>query len=171
MEYGQRVIIKFLFNKRVDARQIAEKLRVQFHEDAYAPRRIQFWITELRRDREDLHDEPRTGRPSAENLPTKIQELLDENPFDSARSMGEILQVSHSTVLKHLHENLQFYAFHLRWVPHPLTPELREQRRVYASEMIPILPAAAHDRWHHPVTGDEFWLLLSYSPLRVRTLS
>jgi hypothetical protein len=34
-----------------------------------------------------------------------------------------------------------FQSFHLRWVPHLLTPELREQRRVYASEMIPILAA------------------------------
>jgi transposase len=92
MEYGQRVIIKFLFNKGADARQIAEGLRAQFHEDACALRTLQFWITELRRGREDLHDEPRTGRPSVENLPTKIQELLDEKPFESARSMAEILQ-------------------------------------------------------------------------------
>jgi hypothetical protein len=75
MGYEQRVVIKFLFNKRVDARQIAEKLRAQFYKDAYALRTAQFWITELQRGREDLHDEPRTGRPSAENLPTKIQEL------------------------------------------------------------------------------------------------
>jgi Mn-dependent DtxR family transcriptional regulator len=60
------------------------------------------------------------GRPSAENLPTKIQELFDENPFASARPVAEILQVSHSTVLKHLHEDLQFQTFHLRSVPHLL---------------------------------------------------
>jgi transposase len=75
MEYGQRVIIKFLFNEGADARQIAQRLRAQFHENADALRTVQFWITELRRGREDLHDEPRTGRSSAENLPPKIQEL------------------------------------------------------------------------------------------------
>jgi hypothetical protein len=58
-----------------DARQIAEGLRAQFYEEAYALRTVHIWITELRRGREDLHDEPRTGRPSADNLPTKIQEL------------------------------------------------------------------------------------------------
>jgi transposase len=126
MESEQRVIIKFLFNEGADAPQISERLRAQFHGDAYALRTLQFWITELRLGREDLHDEPRTGRPSTENHPTKIQELLDENPFESARSMAEILQVSHSTVLKHLHEDFRFQSFHLRWVPHVLTPELRE---------------------------------------------
>jgi hypothetical protein len=106
MEYEQRVIIKFLFNRPADARQIAERLRAQLHEDAYALRTVQFWTTELRRGREDINDEPRTGIPSTDNLPTKIQEPFDENPFESGRSIAEILQVSHSTVLKHLHEDL-----------------------------------------------------------------
>jgi hypothetical protein len=69
--------------------------------------------------------------------------------------MDEILQVSHSTVLKHFHENLHFQSFHLRWVLHPLTPKLREQRRYYVSEIILILTAADRDGWHHLVTGDE----------------
>jgi hypothetical protein len=123
------MIIKFHFKEEADAHQIAERLRAQFHEDAYALRTIHFWITELRQGQEDFHHEPRMGRPSAENLPTKIQELLDENPFKSVQSMAEILQVSHSPVLKHFHEDLQFQSFHLRWVPYLLTPELREQRR------------------------------------------
>jgi hypothetical protein len=41
MEYEHRVIIKFLFNEGADARQIAERLRAQFHGDAYAPRTVQ----------------------------------------------------------------------------------------------------------------------------------
>jgi hypothetical protein len=167
MEYEQRLIIKFLFNEGDNAHQIAERLIVQFHEDAYALRTVPFWITELRRGREDLHDEPRTGRPLAENFPTKIQELLEENPFESARLMAGIIQVSHSTVLKHLYEDLEFQSFHLCRVPHLLTPELREQRRAYASEMIPILAAAAYDGRHHLVTGDRSWFFLSYSLRRM----
>jgi hypothetical protein len=42
MESEQRVIIKFLFNGGADARQIAERLRTQFHENAYALREVQF---------------------------------------------------------------------------------------------------------------------------------
>jgi hypothetical protein len=40
MEYERRVIVKFLFNEVADARQIADRLRAQFHEDAYAPRTV-----------------------------------------------------------------------------------------------------------------------------------
>jgi hypothetical protein len=77
-----------------------------------------------------------SGREGHLHLAAKIQELLDQNPFESARSMAETLQVSHSTVLKQLHEDIHFQSFHLRWVPHLLTPESREQRRGYGSEMI-----------------------------------
>jgi hypothetical protein len=52
-----------------------------------------------------------------------------------------------------------------------LTPELREQRCGYAREMIPVLPAAAQDGWHHLVTGDEWWFVLFYSPRRMWTLT
>jgi hypothetical protein len=35
MEYDQRVIIKFLWNKRADARQITARLLTQFAEHVY----------------------------------------------------------------------------------------------------------------------------------------
>jgi hypothetical protein len=40
MEYEQHVTIKFLFNEDTDARQAADRLRAQFHENAYALRTI-----------------------------------------------------------------------------------------------------------------------------------
>jgi hypothetical protein len=49
MEYGQRVIVRFLFNHGLDARQITEKLKAQLHEDAYSFRTVEFWIGEVQR--------------------------------------------------------------------------------------------------------------------------
>jgi hypothetical protein len=51
MEHDQRVIIKFLWNERADARQIAARLQAQFAENAYQLRTVEFWITEIRRGR------------------------------------------------------------------------------------------------------------------------
>jgi hypothetical protein len=163
MEYEQRVIIKFLFNDGLDPRQIVEKLEAQFHKNGYSLRAVQFWSGEVRRGREDLRDVPRGGRASEEHITAKIQELLNQNPFDSGHPRPETLHISHSTVLKHLHDEVHFQSFYLRWVPHRLMPELREQRCRLAREMILGLTAAARDGWHHFVTGDESWFFLFYS--------
>jgi predicted NUDIX family phosphoesterase len=62
MEYDQRVIIKFTFNEQCNANQIVEGLAAHFREDAYSLRSVQFWIGEIKRGREDLHDAQRSGR-------------------------------------------------------------------------------------------------------------
>jgi DNA-binding MurR/RpiR family transcriptional regulator len=90
------------------------ELETRFHEDAYSLRAVQFWIGEVRRGREDFQDEPRPGTPSEEHVTAKIQELFDQNPFTSARSIAETLHISHSTVLKHFHDDLHFQSFYLR---------------------------------------------------------
>jgi FtsZ-binding cell division protein ZapB len=51
-----------------DANEIAERLEAQFHEHAYSLRSVQFWIEEIKRGREDLHDAQRSGRRPIESL-------------------------------------------------------------------------------------------------------
>jgi hypothetical protein len=59
MEYEQRVIIEILDNDGLVTDEIEEKLKTQFAQDRYSLHRAQFWIAEVKRGREDLHDEPR----------------------------------------------------------------------------------------------------------------
>jgi hypothetical protein len=114
MGHEQRVIIKFLVNYGLGADEIEEKLRTQFTENAYSLRTMQFWIAGMKRVCEDIHDEPHPGRPPAADFKRRTQEVLDHNPFESARSIAEILQISHSTLLKHLQEDLGFQCCSLR---------------------------------------------------------
>jgi hypothetical protein len=155
MEYDQRVIIKFLWEERADTHQIAAKLQEQFAEHSYQLRTVQFWIAEIWRGRQDLHDEMRSGGHPLDGLDNKILAILDKSPFESAHSIAERLFVAHSTVLQHLQEWLGFKSFHLPWVPHPLTGDLRDKRMEYTGAMLPFLHAAERDGWHHLVTGNE----------------
>jgi hypothetical protein len=88
---------------------------------------VQFWITEVRLGRQDLHDEIRTGRPPLDDLDAKILAILDKSSFESARSIAATLCVAHSTVLLYLHDSIGFRSFHLYWMPHLLTHNLREK--------------------------------------------
>jgi hypothetical protein len=72
MDHDQRVIIKFLWNERADAHQITARLQAQFVEHAYQLETVQFWIAEMRRGRQDLHDDSRSGTPPLADLDGKI---------------------------------------------------------------------------------------------------
>jgi hypothetical protein len=167
----QRVIVKFLFNDGLDARQITEKLRLQFYKDAYSFDAVRFWIGEMRRVREGLHDRRWRGRWSHEHIAATIQQLLTENPFESARPTAETLDISHCPVLKYFHEDFHFKSFYLRWLPHLLTQQLRELRYQRVSEMISVLTFTARDDWHHFATRDESRLFVIYSARRIWILT
>jgi hypothetical protein len=103
MEYDQRVITRFLWNEGIHANQITARLQAQFREHAHELRTIRFWIVEIRFDREDLHDEFRTGRPPLDDLDAKIVAILDKSLFESTWLLAERLRVDRIKVLEHLH--------------------------------------------------------------------
>jgi hypothetical protein len=155
MEYDQRVIIRFLLNEKINAHEIVQKLQAQFDEHAYKPRRVRFWITEARFDRQDLHDEICTGKSPLDDLDAKILDILDKSPFEAACLISEILGIAHLTVLLHLHDSIGFNSFHLYWISHLLTNDLRKKRKEYAKAILPFLHAAERDIWYYLMTGEE----------------
>jgi hypothetical protein len=160
MEDEQRVIIKFLTNESVDAHEIYIGLSAQFGEPTYTLRRIQFWVHEIQRGRRNLHGEHRSELPAFDYIDAKIISRLEKAPFESARSIAEVLNVDHSTVLYCLHEKLGFKSYCLQWVPHLSTGELRAKRKEFTGLMIPDLEVARKDGWRHLVIGDESWFCL-----------
>jgi hypothetical protein len=106
MESEQRVIIKFLTNKSVDAHEIHTRLSALFGEQTYALRPIQFWVRETQCGREDLHDDHRSGRPALDYIDGKIISILAKVPFESANSIGQVLNMDDATVFHRLHDNM-----------------------------------------------------------------
>jgi hypothetical protein len=129
MEYDQTVIIKFLWNEGADPRQIADRFQAQFAEHSYELRIVRFWIAEILRGHQDLHDEIRSGRLPLDDLDSKISAILKKSPFESSHSIAERLLIAQSTVLRHLHESIGFKSFHLNWVPHLLSRDFAKNER------------------------------------------
>jgi hypothetical protein len=62
-----------------------------------------------------LDDEPRPGRPPIDFLDIQILSSPEKQPFQSAYSLAEILDISHTTPLNHLRDSLgmKFLSFTL----------------------------------------------------------
>jgi hypothetical protein len=54
--------------------------------------------------------------------------MLEEEQLSSAYPLAEALDVSPAAVLSRLHNSLGMKNFHLRWIPHQLTDDLRQVR-------------------------------------------
>jgi hypothetical protein len=61
MQYEQRMIIRFLANRKWDANNIAAALKKDFGQDVYALGTVLGWLVEIRRGRQDLHELHRSG--------------------------------------------------------------------------------------------------------------
>jgi hypothetical protein len=75
--------------------RMSARLQAQFAEHAYQLRAVQFWITEIRQGRQDLHDEIRSRRRPLDDLDGKILAIFDKSLFESAHSIAENLLVAH----------------------------------------------------------------------------
>jgi hypothetical protein len=126
MEYHQRVIIWFLWNGRINANQITDRLQAQFGKHADKLQIARFWIAEIGFGRQDLYDEICTGKDPLDDPDAKILAIFAKFPFKSAYSIAERLHVGHATVMKYLHVLIRFKSFHLRWVLHPLRDDLSQ---------------------------------------------
>jgi hypothetical protein len=62
----------------------------------------------MQRGGEDVHGEHRSARPAVDYINTKIVSILEKVPFKCARSIAQVLNVDHATLLHRLQEKLEF---------------------------------------------------------------
>jgi hypothetical protein len=117
MELEQRIMIRFLYRKHAEPRDIHARRVEQFDDAAYSLRSVQRWCRYILQGRELLNNEHRSGRRPIDFLDIQILSSVEKQHFHSAYSIIEIIDVSHTRVLNHLRDSLGMKLFHLRWRP------------------------------------------------------
>jgi hypothetical protein len=159
VSYGQRVIIQCLHKEKVHPAQIHRRLSTQYGLETYSFRSVQHWHQLFDCKRQNLHDDPRSGRPPIDHLDAKIITCVEREPFSSAYSLAEALDMSPATVLSRLRNSLGMKSFHLGWVPHQLTDNLRETDDLWqvkaakCSELLRALEAIQRIHFRHIITS------------------
>lgn len=158
----QRYVIKYLHRKKTKTEDIVKELKDVYGKEALSRSRVYYWVKEIKLGREDLNDLPRSGRPIDEQLINTIQDHITNEPFASARKMALELNISHDTVRRCLIEYLGMKSMNLKWVPHLLTHEQKENRVLLSMSLLGFLRKEEASSFEFILTGDESWFTYVY---------
>lgn len=156
-----RSVIRFLTARNVSAAEIHLQISEVYGPNAMSDSKVRKWVRAFKDGRENVHDEPRSGRPSVitEDLVNAVDEKIREDRRFTISTLAlEFPNVGRTTLHKIVSENLQFHKLCARWVPRLLTEEHQMKRMACALDFL--------DRYHKEgdqflekiVTGDETWV-------------
>ncbi|GFW38353.1 histone-lysine N-methyltransferase SETMAR [Trichonephila clavipes] len=123
--------------------------------------KVRKWVRAFKDGRENVHDEPRSGRPSVitDDLVNAVDEKIREDRRFTISTLAlEFPNVGRTTLHKVVSEKLKFRKLCARCVPRLLTEEHKLKRMACALDFL--------DRYHKEgdqfleriVTGDETWV-------------
>ena len=97
-------------------------------------------------------------------LVIRIQQVLEEFPFSSVRSIARTLHEPSSTIHRYLVEILHLKYRVTRWLPHQLSDPQMKQRIEDSNALFDIIEKSKHTGYRNLITGDQTWLLYQYHP-------
>lgn len=158
----QRCVIHFLHLKKYTSAQIYQELLIVYGQEALALSSVKYWKKQFKLGRTCLEDAPRSGRPQEIFLTDFVSKLLNKDPYLSAHQISKKLNISVHTVINILTDDLGLNYRHLRWVPHMLTPEIKQIRVAQCKVILEALETAKRSHFNGIITGDESWFLYYY---------
>jgi hypothetical protein len=137
----QQVIIQFLPKEKIHPTQIHRRLAAHSGLETYSLRSVQCWCQLFDCGRQNLRDDPKSGRAPVDHLDAKPITCL------------EAMDVSPATILSRLHNSLGMTNFHLHSVPHKLTDDLRRVRVTKCGEPLRALEPRQGTNFRHITTS------------------
>ncbi|GFV89672.1 histone-lysine N-methyltransferase SETMAR [Trichonephila clavipes] len=154
-------VIWFLTAKNVSAAEIHRQISDVYGPNAMSSSKVRKWVRAFKDGRENVHDEPRSGRPSVitDDLVNAVDEKIREDRRFTISTLAlEFPNVGRTTLHKVVSEKLKFRKLCARWVPRLLTEEHKLKIMSCALDFL--------DRYHKEgdqfleriVTGDKTWV-------------
>ena len=117
------------------------------------------WVACFKAGQQSLQDQPRSGCPITATTPANIQRiklLIQRDCTFSVNDLIALTDLSHSSILRILHDHLGLRKVSSRWLPHNLTPENKAKRLDFAKAMLAKLQSGEW-RSDQILTCDEAW--------------
>ena len=160
----QRGVIHFYFQMKVSNSDIYSHLVQVYGENALSLKSVEYWTHQFKTGRNTIEDAARSGRPKEISYRFSIQNLIDDDPYISARQIAQITCIPLASVLRILRNDLGYKYKHLRWIPHTLTSQMKKNRVTQCIEILNALRSAKRSHFNNIITGDESWFLYVNQP-------
>ena len=165
MTQEQRTNIKFLTKLGKSATETLSLLQQAYGEECMSRARVFEWHKRFREGREEVEDDPKSGRPLSAKTDRNIElvnQLVRQDRRLTIRMMAEELEMSKESVRTILVENLGMKKICARMVPKLLSEEQKSRRIQVCEEILQQLEVNP-DFLSHVITGDESWIF-QYDP-------
>ncbi|GFX59316.1 histone-lysine N-methyltransferase SETMAR [Trichonephila clavipes] len=156
-----RSVIRFLTTKNVSAAEIHRQISDVYGPNAMSSRKVRKWVRALKDGRENVHDEPRSSRPSVitNDLVNAVDEKIREDRRFTISTLAlEFPIVGRTTLHKVVSEKLKFRKLCVCWVPRLLTEEHKLEIMACALDFLDRYLKEGDQFLQMIVTGDEMWV-------------
>ena len=140
-------------------------LQQAFGNECLSYSQVKKWHKAFREGREEVTDEPRSGRPSSARTDVNVQrvrEFLNTDRRLSLYQVAEALDLSETTVQRIVTEDLHMRKVCAKLVPRVLTEEQKQNRVLRCEELLQVCEGDP-DFLEKVITGDETWTF-QYDP-------
>jgi histone-lysine N-methyltransferase SETMAR len=141
------------------AKEITKDLTDAYGDQAPKYSTVSKWIKLFREGREDLEDDPRSGRPKTTLTKSNIdlvRRLIEANPHISYDQIEAATSINRFSINQIVHDHLKMRKLTSRWIPHELTNQNRQLRVEICRENLAKI-SEAKLRLSDIITGDESW--------------
>ena len=158
----QKAFIYMQAEKGLSADSIKCLCKEHFGKQAFSSKTIYKWISMYKLGVPLNEERGKPGPKPDEQLLTRIQELLEEEPFISVRQIAQQLNEAPTTIHRYLTVFLGRQYKVTKWIPHLLTSAQKEERVRLSNSLHTILQRSQRKGWYNIITGDESLFHFSY---------
>lgn len=160
-EYN-RYYIKIRAKLGVAAVNIHNELVLALGDSAPSYRTVTRWVSEFESGREEVKDDPRSGRPVTTFTNANVERvriLIENDPHITYTEIEAETSINRFSIHEIIHCALKMKKISSRWVPHELTERNRQDRLRICQDNLAIYRDGP-GRLCDILTGDETWIYL-----------
>lgn len=156
-----KIVVKYYFLQGMGYRSIYKEINTALPETDISLSSVKRWCKKFSSGDLSCNDLSRSGRPKI-NVADQIREMLEEQPFLSAKYIASELGHSPTAIKSVLINDLGLKKYRRRWIPHMLSEDDKEKRVEYSKEILKELIKARKNFFNTIMTGDESWFFYEY---------